>query len=42
MDDTVQSPYSCGKDIDILKDFTYHGSAVQNSEGSSYKFFRRN
>ncbi len=31
----------CGEDIDILEDFTYLGSVVQNSGGSGHEVFRQ-
>ncbi len=31
---TVQSVHACGENIDILEDFRYLGSVIQNSGGS--------
>ena len=33
LDETVQSIYACGEDIDILDSFKYLGSVVHNNGG---------
>ena len=41
LDDTVQSVYACGEDIEVLESFTYLGSAVHNNGGSGQEVTRR-
>ena len=41
LDETVQSVHACGKDIEILKNFTYLGSVVHNDGGSSQEVTRQ-
>ena len=36
LDETVQSVHTCGEDIEILEKYTYLGSVVHNSGGSSH------
>ena len=40
LDETVQSVHACGKDTEILKNFTYLGSVVHNDGGSSQEVTR--
>ncbi|KAG0703357.1 Vinexin [Chionoecetes opilio] len=41
LDETVQSVYACGEDIEILESCTYLGSAVYNDDGSRQEVLRR-
>ena len=41
LDERVQCVYECGKDIEILKNFTHRGSVVHNDGGSSLEVTRR-
>ncbi len=41
LDDTVQSVRACGEDVEILQNFTYLGSVLNNDGGSRQEVLRR-